>query len=287
MKVKIPATQALKLFWETEEPNASSQHPAKTAECPSYGQFEAHANGKKLFNSTQLEHVNQCPYYCQKNLSLFRKHCGVSLRAIGAEAIAWIREWLTEGLLQPMTFEFFKKGEVPPRIYMAVAEDEDGQVAGEGRVIITQGPFLTEDGCLVLGINVTEPQFPIERRPIQLSLVSLADEQSIYTFELQDLEEQLLKTKLPEYLLAQATWQQIEATDNLPFGFVLRAFGKELTLAKSAFWEVASNGFPRSESTVYGVSRVDNKGTHERQVERRFAFPVGKRLARVACVATS
>jgi len=287
MKVENLAIQALKLFWETEEPDAPSRPLAKTKECPSYGQFEAHVKGKKFLNSTQLEHVNQCPDYCQKTQSLFRKHCGVSFRAVWEETMARIRRWLRDGSLPPLALDLTEgledltEGEETPRIYQAVVEDQDGQVVSdEGRVTITTGPFL-EDGYLVMGIDVIEPQFLTERCPIQLLLVSLADGQNIYTFELPDLEDQLLKTKLPKHLRTQK--RQIEETDNLPFGFVLRASGKDLLLAAKFLEDV--NEFPRTERIVYGVSRVGKTETTEtcwRQIKRGFAFPVCKRLGRMA-----
>ena len=290
---------------ENTTPDAPSLHRAKTAACLSFGQFERHVKGKAFFNADQLKHVNRCPDYCQPTLSFFRKHCGMSLQAIGAEALVRIRGWVKEVLLPSrteeegnrveilphLTFEFGAPvdadAEMPPPTYRAVVEGEEGRVVGEGKVIIiTQGPFLEND-YLAMTIRVSEPEFPLERCPIQLSLVSLNDGQILNSFDLLDLNnEQLLTTKLSKSLLTQPVWQQLEETEHLPFGFVLRALGKGQLLAQDIF-EEANNELRRFERTIHTVPTVDHTETSERQVEWRSACPFSPRLGDVAFAATA
>jgi hypothetical protein len=184
----------------------------KTPECPSFREFEAHANGSRFLCAEAMRHVNRCPDYCQPVLSQFRRQCGQNHLRFGPTSAQKLA-----ALSNPGT----------PRTYEALVESSQGEELGSATIVVTDGPFLTEDQNVVFRMSVTAPRFQPEMLPIQVSMCDPAESSfRIFTFDLPTQASEVIKMKIPDDLLQDQRWKDIDATAHLPLNFVVCPLGR-------------------------------------------------------------
>jgi hypothetical protein len=209
MKVKIPAEQALKLFWEKEEPNAPSQHPAKTKQCPTYGQFDSHVMRTAKLTNAQLKHTNQCDY-CQLSLFLFRKHLGQVRPARRIVAWAAMSPVLTDAPVTAPT----------------VVDVPDQEKPKELPVVMLHSLHLSPDNHLGMWVSVQGLKISDDKLPIQMDLEFQPEQDKakvLQTFDLPELGKQWLTVNLPPDVLDHKCWKALKEQRVMPpIGFVLR-----------------------------------------------------------------
>jgi len=215
MKVKIPAEQALKLFWETEEPDAPPQHPAKTEQCPNYGKFESHVIRKASLNKAQLMHTNQCDY-CQLSLFLFRKHLGQVRPALRPAAWAAANPALADAPVPAPTVVDVQ----------TVVNVQEGEKPKELPMVMLHSLHLSPDNHLGMWVSVQGLKISDDKLPIQADLEfqpKPGEAKVLQTFDLPGLGKQWLTVKLPPDVLAHECWKALKEQQVMPpIGFVLR-----------------------------------------------------------------
>ncbi len=196
----------------TDEPNAPVQHHAKTADCPSFARFELHATGTTFLSSSELRHVNRCPDYCQPTLERFRELVGPALPCPEIE--------LSQRLA---AHEKSANYRMCDGIYLGV----DGKKQGNARLVITDGPLVTETGYLAMRISVVEPAFKPEMMPLRLALrLHSTQKPCIFTFDLPSQSDEVVKLKIDGQSGSLSDWKTTIQNCESPFVFTLCALGK-------------------------------------------------------------
>jgi hypothetical protein len=194
------------------EDHEAPENSPKTPECPSYREFEAHARGSHFLGPDAMRHVNRCPDYCQLVLSQFRQQCGQIQPRFSHAGVQKLAAHGNPGAA---------------RTYDALVESRQGEVLGSATIVITDGPFLTEDNNVVFRMSVTEPRFQPEMLPIQVLMSDAAELPSrIFRFDLPTQASEVIKMKIPEDLLGHERWQHIDTTAHLPLSFVVCPLGR-------------------------------------------------------------
>lgn len=214
----IPFEQALSLFVNS---NTQPLRLLKEPGCLSFLKLEKDAKNEQPLSGDDSDHLLWCPR-CKSILEMMRKHCSVPVRSVTPKAIERLYEWANSinFMFPAEAFNAVEGDETPPRSYRIVIEDHDGSL-GEARAMVVDGPFVSDDGCLVMRGYFEVPASLRNRFPIQLLLVALPDEQPLRVLDLPDFDEQSFSIKLDQHLLDQSR-QQINEEASLPFGLVLR-----------------------------------------------------------------
>jgi|ERR1700680_558876 len=214
MKVNEPITidQLLIACLDGVEQEAPTTIP-RTPECLSYAEFEAHADGLRFLSREAMRHVNCCPDYCQPILETFRRQFNV-------ERIQF-KQSITPRLAA------HTKDMGASRTYEALVESRKGEILGPATIVVTDGPFLTENHNVVFRMSVAEPRFELELLPLR---VSMADQEEqthrIFTFDLPTQAGEIIKMKIPQDLFEKQRWKEIDATAHLPMCFVVSPLGQ-------------------------------------------------------------
>jgi hypothetical protein len=180
-----------------------------------------------------------------------------------SRAITWLQQKFNNGQLF-VKFQYGDDGtKILPTLRAAV-ERESGFIS-EGRVEITQGPWVTPDGRLVFRVNVVNPDnvekpaFAPDELPLQLTLFSIDTGQMIHTFQLKGLSNQLLNAKLPDDIVE--IWRRFKEATDFPFGFVLRPSQHKLLAA--TLEEVCDEQYREPCRVVYEIRRMDAGATQK------------------------
>jgi hypothetical protein len=212
MSNDLTIEQLLRSVLESAEADAPGSALYRTPDCPSYSRFESHARGVRYLSPTDLRHVNRCPDYCQIVLSEIRQHFRKRRAHFGAVA---------QRLAAHAESDLGS-------FYDGIVENERGEILGPAKILVTDGPFLTDSGYMVFRIVIAEPTFPPEVMPIELSFGEPAGPESsspVFTFDLPSQANEILKMKIPASVTKEKI-RELDKTGQLPFAFVIRPLGK-------------------------------------------------------------
>jgi hypothetical protein len=198
-------------FLDSAEESAPRDPPGRTPDCLSFRKLEAHVKRLQFLTAEEMRHVNRCPDYCQTNLAEFRKH----LQSRAPEFVATAAQRLAAHQESGST-----------SLYNAAVEAENGRVLGTANVVVTDGPLFANGCYLVFRLAVTEPRFRPEMLPLRLSLSDVGDPgKTVFTFDLPTQANEIVKMRIPDYLISEERWRHVDDTGYLPFAFVIQPIG--------------------------------------------------------------